>query len=123
MRPRGTCDDAIFSRQRGHDVATIGDEFRESGVILSPAKKGGRVTGWTLMRSMLSRAGSIDEPALYISRACDYAWQTLPFLERNPRHPEDMSTDGPDHGADALRYGLLWTPPVGITFQKIEGYF
>lgn len=65
MKARGTGDDAMFSRQRGHDVATIADEFRNNGVILRPAKKGSRVTGWSLTRSMLMRAGSIDQPALY----------------------------------------------------------
>jgi hypothetical protein len=123
MSPRGCGDDAMFSRQRGHDVATIADEFRECGVRLEPAKKGSRVAGWSLMRSMLMRAGSIDEPALYLSRTCEYAWTTLPFLDRDPRHPEDLATDGPDHGADALRYGILWKPPHGITVQKISNYF
>ncbi len=123
MPARGTADDSIFSRQRGFDVATIADEFRECGVRFSPAKKGSRLAGWSLMRSLFSQAGSPDLPGLYLSRACTYAWATLPSLERNPRNPEDMRSDGPDHGADALRYGLLWTPPAGVTFQKVLNYF
>ena len=75
------------------------------------------------MRSMLMRAGSIDEPALYLSRSCEYAWTTLPFLDRDSRHPEDLATDGPDHGADALRYGILWKPPQRFLAQKLSNYF
>ena len=75
------------------------------------------------MRTMLSRAGSPDEAGLHISRACEYAWATLPYLERDPRHPEDMRTDGPDHGADALRMGLLWQPPLAITEQRIPNFW
>ncbi len=123
MAPRGTGDDAMFSRARGHDVATIADEFRECGVRLQPARKGARVAGWSLMRSMLPRAGPIDQPALYLSRACEYSWSTLPFLERDPRHPEDRAIDGPYHGADALRYGLLWTPPIMARSQKLLNYY
>lgn len=110
--PHGTADDAIFARARGHGAATIADEFSGCGVSFLPAGKGTRKAGWQRMRTLLSQAGSPDLPGLYIARSCDYAWQTLPAIPRDPRDPEDLDSDAPDHGADAIRYGVVWTPPT-----------
>ena len=56
---------------------------------------------------MLSDAGKPDRAGLYISRKCKYLWETLPILERDQKRVEDLDSTGPDHGADALRYGIL----------------
>lgn len=108
---RGTADDAIFARARGHNAATIADEFSRSGVSFSPAGKGSRKAGWQRMRTLLSQAGKPDLPGLYLSQRCSYAWETLPALPRDPRDIEDVDSSAPDHAADALRYGVIWTPP------------
>jgi hypothetical protein len=108
----GAADDAIFARTRGFDAATIADEFSGCGVRFLPAGKGGRKAGWQRMRTLLSQAGSPDLPGLYIARSCTYAWETLPALPRDPRDPEDVDSDAPDHAADALRYGVIWTAPT-----------
>ena len=121
VRASGVGDDAMFSRSRGHDAATIADEFAQSRVILKPARKGDRVTGWTRMRTLLAQAGS-TEPGLYISRACTYGWDTLPFLERDPRRPEDMDSTGPDHWADACRYGCMREQP-SATVGKLSNFY
>ncbi len=111
VAPDGAADDAIFARARGYAAATIADEFSQQGVSFSPCGKGTRKAGWQRMRTMLSQAGSPDLPGLYISRLCTYAWETLPTIPRDPRDLEDLDSDAPDHGADAIRYGLVWTPP------------
>lgn len=77
-----------------------------------PAGKGSRKAGWERMRTLLSQAGTPDKPGLYISRACDYAWDTLPVLPRDPRDIEDVDSSAPDHAADALRYGVIWQRPT-----------
>lgn len=112
VRPTGVADDAIFARARGHSAATIADEFSRSGVMFSPAGKGSRKAGWERMRTMLSQAGLADKPGLYISRSCEYAWETLPALPRDPRDIEDVDSSAPDHAADALRYGVIWQRPT-----------
>ncbi len=104
-RPEGVGDDAMFS-QTGHG-SSIADEFSRKGVRLEPAKKGGRVPGWQKMKRMLADAGKPDLPGLYVSRSCDYFWQTVPFLARDQKRPEDCDSTGSDHGADAVRYGLM----------------
>ncbi|GGA62239.1 phage terminase large subunit [Sphingomonas psychrolutea] len=111
VKPSGAADDAIFARARGHSAATIADEFSRSGVTFYPAGKGSRKAGWQRMRTLLSQAGKPDLPGLYLSRSCDYAWETLPVLPRDPRDIEDVDSAAPDHAADAIRYGIGWRQP------------
>jgi hypothetical protein len=110
IRPNGTADDAIFARMRGLKAPTIADEFSRCGVMFTPAGKGSRKAGWEKMRTLLFQAGKPDLPGLYIARHCDYAWETLPSLPRDPRDIEDVDSSAPDHAADALRYGIIWRP-------------
>jgi len=106
IRPEGVADDACFSKQ-GYSAGSIADEFRQKGVYFYPAKKGDRLTGWEIMRRMLQDAGKPDKPGLYIGRNCEYFWSTVPYLARDPRKADDVDTRGPDHAADACRYGCL----------------
>lgn len=106
MPARGVADDACFART-GHSAGSIADEFRAHGVQFDPAKKADRITGWTRMRRLLQQAGKPDVPGLYIARRCEYFWQTVPYLPRDDRRIEDVDSTGPDHGADAMRYGIL----------------
>lgn len=106
VRPTGPADDAIFAKT-GSGAGSISDEYRRAGVNFIPAKKADRLTGWGIMRRLLQDAGKPDLPGLYIARHCEYAWETLPTLGRDPRRPEDLDSRSADHAADALRYGCL----------------
>lgn len=106
VRPTGVADDAIFAAT-GSGAGSISEEFRRAGISFYPAKKADRLTGWNVMRRLLQDAGKPDMPGLYIARHCEYAWETLPVLGRDPRRVEDLDSRGPDHAADALRYGCL----------------
>jgi hypothetical protein len=105
--PKGVADDACFS-QHGHSAGSIGQEFRREGVYFRRAQKADRKSGWEKMRTLLQNAGEPDRPGLYISRRCSYFWETVPYLGRDKRDPEDLDTTGADHGADAVRYGILY---------------
>lgn len=111
IQPIGCADDAIFAKT-GSGAGSISDEFVRSGVRFSPAKKADRLTGWNIMRRLLADAGKPDMPGLYISRGCEYFWQTVPYLGRDPKRTEDVDSQSPDHGADAARYGCLWQKRV-----------
>src|SRR5262249_50884062 len=115
-RVRGFCDDACFART-GADAGSIADQFARCGVHWRRARKGARVAGWARMRTLLAAAGSIDQPGLYISRACGYFWQTVPYLSRDPRRLEDVDSRAPDHAADAARYALA--EPAGLTARDL----
>ncbi|MEW9570851.1 phage terminase large subunit [Rhodanobacter sp. Si-c] len=106
VRPHGVADDACFART-GHGAGSIADEFRHAGVYFEPARKADRITGWNRMRRLLGDAGKPDKPGLYIARRCEYFWATVPMLPRDQKRIEDVDSTGPDHGADAVRYGCL----------------
>jgi hypothetical protein len=106
IAPEGVADDAIFAKT-GHSAGSIADEFRRLGVNFHPAKKADRLTGWNIMRRLLADAGQPDKPGLYVSRACTYFWETVPFLPRDVKRVEDVDSHGADHAADAVRYGCL----------------
>ena len=114
VRAEGAADDAIFN-STGSQAGTIKDEFRRAGVSFRKAQKGGRVSGWQLMARLLLDAGSPDLPGLYVSRACEYWWQTVPALPRDKIHVEDIDTKSPDHAADACRYALTRQAPIITT--------
>ncbi len=103
---RGVADDAIFA-QTGHGSGSIATEFSRCGVHFLPARKADRLTGWNIMRRLLSDAGKPDVPGLYVSRVCEYFWSTVPYLARDQKRVEDVDSSGPDHAADAVRYGCL----------------
>ena len=104
--PNGVADDAIFAKH-GHGAGSIAEEFRREGVYFVPARKADRLTGWATMRRLLQDAGKPDVPGLYVCRGCEYFWATVPTLGRDPRRVEDLDSRGPDHAADAIRYGCL----------------
>lgn len=103
---RGVADDAIFAKT-GHGAGSIADEFNRQGVYFTSARKADRLTGWNIMRRLLSEAGKPDVPGLYVSRACEYFWSTVPYLARDQKRVEDVDSTGPDHAADAVRYACL----------------
>lgn len=109
--PQGVADDACFARA-GHDAGSIADEFEEYGVYFEPARKADRLTGWNRMRRLLAQAGALDRPGLYVARNCEYFWATVPSLPRDSKRIEDVDSTGPDHAADAVRYGCLRPMPM-----------
>lgn len=120
IKAKGVADDAIFA-QHGSKAGSIADEFKREGVYFKRAEKQDRKSGWEIMRRMLQDAGKPDKPGLYITRNCEYFWSTVPYLGRDPRNTEDLDTRGADHGADAVRYGVLYEQrkalkPVMINF-------
>jgi Phage terminase large subunit len=111
VTPDGVADDACFSKM-GAAAGSISDEFAAAGVRFQPARKRDRISGWQKMKRMLADAGKPDVPGLFISRSCEYFWATTPFLARDQRRVEDLDSSGPDHAADACRYGLNYDRPV-----------
>ncbi len=113
IRPEGVADDAIFSRT-GSSAGTIADEFRRQGVFFRRARKGERVAGWEVMRRMLQDAGKPDRPGLHVSRLCEYFWNTVPTLPRDPRKSDDVDSRAADHAADACRYAIVGREPLPV---------
>ena len=111
VHAQGCADDAIFARM-GSAAGIIADEFAAAGVSFQPARKNDRISGWQRMKRLLADAGKPDVPGLYISRACEYFFTTVPYLAREQRRVEDVDSSGIDHAADACRYGILFERPA-----------
>ena len=71
-----------------------------------------RVAGWCLMREMIDwtegpSGDVLRAPRLRVFSNCSNTIRTLPRLVQDENNPEDIDSDGEDHIADALRYGLV----------------
>jgi hypothetical protein len=121
-RPEGCADDACFAVNATHSVAK---EFSMHGVYFRRAKKGNRLSGWERLRVLMTNADpddTLEKSGLYITERCQYLRQTLPILGRDQRKPDDLDSNGPDHGADALRYGALYSVPRITSGHVIGAY-
>jgi len=116
-------DPAIVNKRNEATGTTGGDEFRKQGLTILPADNT-RVDGWGTVREALQpyfdqNAGK-KTARLQITRNCPNLLRTLPQLQHDKRHVEDIDSSGEDHAADALRYGLraLWTSPTPVSAVK-----
>ena len=87
---------------------TVADIYARKGVKdLVPAAKE-RVVGWNAVHTYLrwKEDEKEVEPKLQIFPICTNMIRTLPLLQHDVLHPEDVDSDGEDHGGDELRYFL-----------------
>jgi len=101
IHPQGCGDDA-----KGLDDSLL-QRLAGYGIHMQRPIKG-RIAGWAAMRDRLvATRDNTGAPGLLVSARCQYWWQTVPFVERDPKRPEDIITSGPDHAADACRYACM----------------
>lgn len=117
-------DDAMWTG-RG-DAKSVAQVYRDTGCVITPARKGDRVIGWQRVHSYLAdgpacphhrERGWQECPLLHVldGRAPNLV-RTLPALPYDPRKPEDVDTHAEDHAADALRYLLINLGGSGPSF-------
>lgn len=105
-------DNAVFAKA-GYSE-TVAEVYEREGVtgLIGSAKD--RIPGWNLVHKYM-RWQDIDEngkvilehdPQLRIFSTCVNMIRTLPELQHDDKHPEDLDTLGEDHAADELRYFL-----------------
>lgn len=106
---KSVADPSMWSLQ-GHTGESFAETFgREpKSVALQPGDHD-RVLGWGRLRHWLQLAPD-GIPWLTFDPDCRYAIRTLPTLISDRARPEDLDTTGPDHAADAVRYGLMARP-------------
>jgi hypothetical protein len=79
----------------------------QNGVIFKRADNS-RVTGWTQMRDRM--IGQDDDPMLFVFSNCSDFIRTVPALQHDTAHAEDIDTDGEDHTGDETRYACMSRP-------------
>ena len=106
-------DPALFGKVnvKGERIDSMAEDWKKE---FYPVIKGDndRVAGWRLLREMIDwqegpDGKSIAGPRLRIFSTCSNLVRTLPTLVTSKNRPEDVDTDGEDHAADAIRYGLM----------------
>lgn len=101
-------DPAIWSKTQYEQGESIALKLMEYGVPLMKADNA-RISGWQAVKDMLYYDEG-HEPVLQIFESCYNLIRTLPVLVHDKNRPEDLDTDGEDHAADALRYGVMSNP-------------
>jgi hypothetical protein len=105
-------DPSMWTRKTHEDKTfSTADEYRVEGVLLTEADND-RLTGVRKVHSLLADLPD-GEPGLVIFESCPNLIRTLPALVHSATQPEDVDTDGEDHGFDMLKYALTNVkPPV-----------
>lgn len=105
-------DPSMFSKShlKGERFDSISTDWIQVFTQTSVVKGNNeRVPGWKLVRAMMDwqeHGDVVIPPKLRIFSDCKNLIRTLPFLITDKHNPEDVDSDGEDHAADALRYGL-----------------
>lgn len=96
-------DTAAFSKAGYSETAA--DIFERHGVtgLIQSAKE--RVIGWNAVHFYL-RHDLSTPPKIHIFNTCVNMIRTIPLLQHDQKHPEDLDSTGEDHAADELRYFL-----------------
>lgn len=71
----------------------------------------GALGGWDQLRARLTGDGD-GKPMLYLFANCRHTIRTIPALQHDQDHLEDVDTDGEDHAADETRYACMARPFV-----------
>jgi len=95
-------DSACFSKTGTGE--TIAEIYERNGVMCDPAPKQ-RLAGWNLFHEYL-RVDKDIKPKMIFFKTCYNSIATIPTLVHDDKHPEDLDSDGDDHAADAISYGL-----------------
>ncbi len=104
-------DPAAFASDGGPSIA---ERFFAGGVSFKRADnkrvaQRGAMGGWDLMRHRL-RGDAEGHPMIFCFETCRDSIRTIPVLQHDETHPEDLDTDMEDHAADEWRYACSSRP-------------
>ena len=118
----GVLDPAAFASDGGPSIAerikkgtsgSNGVAFREADNKRTPGR--GAMGGWDQMRSRLEGEDE-GRPMLIFFETSVHAIRTIPALQHDEDHLEDLNTTMEDHAADEVRYACMSRPWV----RKVE---
>ena len=112
-------DPACWDSSRGVSIA---DQCQAAGEMWQKADND-RASGWMRVRQYLSWEKDQYEritrkPRIQVFSTCINLIKTMPAQVYDKTKKEDLDTDGQDHAADTLRYGLMSLP--GVTIIPLE---
>jgi len=117
-------DSACFSNTGTGE--TIAEIYMRNGVFAAPSPKN-RLAGWALFHEYL-RDQEDKLPKMTFFKNCKHSIESIPTLIHDEKKPEDLDSNGEDHAADAISYGLQFmhegktAKPKSPTEQKFDEY-
>ncbi len=103
----------VFAQRGGASGKTIADEYKDCGILFTPANTD-RINGAARILRLLGSPDSHIPPQIEISNKCSRLIECLPYMQHDPHRPEDVlkvdideDGKGGDDPYDAVRYGLL----------------
>lgn len=123
-------DPALWSKEPASTIPLTGAEIIQQSFREATDKKrsinlmrgnNDRLAGWGLMREYLKpylKNGELTAK-LQIFDTCVELIRTLPSLVYDEHRVEDLDTDGEDHAADAIRYGIMSRPRPTMTPEQL----
>ena len=96
-------------------------EIKKKSLLLMQGNND-RINGWRVVREYLKPFMQEEKVTakLQIFSTCENFIRTLPSLVYDPIRTEDCDSDGEDHPADELRYGLMSEPRPSATPLQIS---
>ena len=107
-------DPSIWDSSRGESVAV---QMEREGIHFLPGDNA-RISGKMAVHQRL-KFDEEGKAGMYVFETCRDFIRTVPALEYDSIHPEDINTDGEDHVYDAMRYFLM-NRVKGKTVTKIK---
>ena len=105
-------DPKIFAWESG---PSIGERFAAPPYFLGfnradnkRTAKTGAMGGWDMVRARLKGDGTT--PMMFFMDNCVHAIRTLPLMEHDELHMEDVDTTAEDHAPDEIRYACMSRP-------------
>lgn len=122
-------DPALWSKEPASSSPLTGIELIERAYYEASNKQrtmssqkgdNNRIIGWGQVREYLKPYQDNNEitARLQIFSTCGEFIRTFPSLVYDEHRVEDLDTDGEDHAADALRYGVMSRPNPNLTAEQ-----
>lgn len=117
----GVLDPACFAEDGGPSIA---EQISRTGVYFTRADNKrvssvGAIGGWSEMRGRLIGIDEGKGPAMiFCFSTCVDSIRTIPVLQHDPRHAEDLDTTAEDHAADEWRYACMSRPWIQAAPKK-----
>lgn len=122
-------DPAIWSKEPAASSPLSGAEIIEQSYRAASTRSpslikanNDRLGGWVQVREYLKpylKNGDLTAK-LQVFSTCEELIRTLPSLVYDEHRVEDCDTDGEDHAADAVRYGIMSRPSPKLTQDQME---
>lgn len=113
--PPTYCDPSLLPAKKGELGEWIGLTLQRYGVPCVRVSND-RVNGWQRVHEALAPCGHVEcisdlypqgRPWMAVTLRCKYLARTFPLMVQAKNNPEDLDTDGEDHGGDSTRYLLM----------------